>query len=100
MSVFGSRGGGDLLVDVGEIEIKWEMVMSFHGDLLGFNGISRGISRGFQSHGTPKSSKLWMTMTIETPKRNSIWLVVWIIFYFSIYWEESSQLTNSYFSEG
>ena len=29
-----------------------------------------------------------------------IWLVVWNIFYFSIYWEQSSQLTNSYFSEG
>ena len=28
------------------------------------------------------------------------WLVVWNILYFSIYWEESSQLTNSYFSEG
>ena len=28
------------------------------------------------------------------------WLVVWNIFYFSIYWEYSSQLTNSYFSEG
>ena len=28
------------------------------------------------------------------------WLVVWNIFYFSIYWEQSSQLTNSYFSEG
>ena len=27
------------------------------------------------------------------------WLVVWTFFNLSIYWEESSQLTNSYFSE-
>ena len=27
-------------------------------------------------------------------------LVVWNMFYFPIYWESSSQLTNSYFSEG
>ena len=30
----------------------------------------------------------------------SVWLVVSIIFYFSKYWEWSSQLTNSYFWEG
>ena len=29
-----------------------------------------------------------------------IWLVVWNICSFSIYWEESSQLTSLYFSEG
>ena len=29
-----------------------------------------------------------------------IWLVVWNIFHFPIYWENSSQLTKSYFSEG
>jgi hypothetical protein len=28
------------------------------------------------------------------------WLVVWNMFHFSIYWEESSQLTNPYFSGG
>ena len=27
-------------------------------------------------------------------KRMMIWLVVWNIFYFSIYWEQQSQLTN------
>ena len=32
--------------------------------------------------------------------RNNNWLVVWNIFYFSICLEYSSQLTNSYFSEG
>ena len=32
----------------------------------------------------------------------ALWLVVWNIFYFPIYWEESSTLTNMfiYFSEG
>ena len=28
------------------------------------------------------------------------WLVVWNMFYFPMYWEESSQLTNSYCSDG
>ena len=31
---------------------------------------------------------------------NFCWLVVWNIFDFPIYWKSSSQLTNSYFSEG
>ena len=32
---------------------------------------------------------------------HNYWLLVWNIFYFPVYWEESSsQVTNSYFSEG
>ena len=38
-------------------------------------------------------------MTSKFPSKLH-WLVVWNIFYFPIYWESSSQLTNSYFSEG
>ena len=63
--------------------------------------------------GTPKSSKVrpfyywnlwfWGSPSLRTPPYIYIriyiynWLVVWNIFYFSIYWEESSHLTFIFF---
>ena len=40
---------------------------------------------------TQRESMYW------TNKKRDIWLLVWTIFYFPIYWEESSQLTFIFF---
>ena len=54
----------------------------------------------FLSFSIANSIKLRGRKPFESTYNSCIWLVVWNILYFSIYWEESFQLTFHIFQRG